>query len=880
MKTILRISLILCLFSTIWAGTAYEDFLKAWNAKDYPKSLQYIEKAYAEKPSENYIIYWYGIALFQNAKYAEAGKIFLKAPPDYLPLTVTYYLAQCALKTGKQAEGLTYLKKGITLPDDKANLKQYFFSGLMENLILSKDTKGLEETIPAYLAYMKDNPALNYTYPLYLLVKYYQSLAIDAGTNGNPAEGDKLIAKSAGYAVMGLGTYEAYYDPLAYAQAYCAAKNYTKAVSLYREYPPAQMTVKDIWYYAESLKQLGKSPEAVQVITKGLKQYQDSPAADYWKKHVYYSFVRLCSELKDIDSYEMVEKDILGYFKNNPDKDFDWLKFTAANMYVSVGFDRFGTTLSKTCFAKVRKYYDMGLGTYQNLIRISDINILSDAQKYWDQNYAQKKSSAYRLNMLFWFWGASDGQWMSLAGTNLTVKKTLDKSVTNDLNKSFAVFRMVYFYFSDGQILPEMDIKFIDATATMFTQTTYLSPISGKDGKPVEDFPINYIAEEQIPGFPGQMIYEYRNQYDVFCSVFPFEVTSGIASYGGQNIVPYIKQTKTRGGMRISDISLAQPWTIIHEFFHNVEATYRAALKGEYAFTAHMFRDIFMAYWPSWYHGEGELTYYKMVFDKYVLPTGCDKMHYKLDTDMTSSAQIGKYWKYYQAAPFADIKAAYKFKNAGMDFYYKGDKKPAFAEFIKSYGKFPYSGDVNNMLGLIYFQNNDFSNAYPYYLQAMEVDETNEYRLTMAGLLADKLGDYAAACADYQAAYDQYSGSPNCLYQAGRIYYTAKDFTNSEKCLLALVTVHPDSELAKHAVHLLANIYVYYHIDYPKAKVFLDKYYPSLKDKEVLRYVAVNYAIALGETGDKKAALKYLEKAKQYGAAQKTVDYYINKYSK
>jgi tetratricopeptide (TPR) repeat protein len=879
MKILLRAAFLL-IFSVSWAVSSYDEFLKAWNAKDYPKSLQYIQKAYAENPGTDYIIYWYGIVLYQSEKYADAAAMFKKLDPEYQKLAAAFYLSHCYLKMEKPAWALPYLKHGISLEDDKSSLKQYLYSGMVNALIQLNDTKGLEDMFPLYSAYMKDNSALNYTYPLYQIAKYYQSIAIGAGTNGNYTDADKYAAKSAEYAGMGIGTYEAYYDPFLYAQAYAAAKIYPKAVSLYAGFSSEQFTMKDVWYYAECLKSSGKSADALQAIKKGLKKYKNSASHDYWIRWVYFHLVRLASELKDTETYEMFEKELLAYFKKNPDKDFDWVKYTIANIYQEIGFDTFGTELSKTCFAKVKKYYEMGMGKYQNWIRMSDIGILGDAVQYWDKNYAVKKNSAYRLDMLFWFWTESDAVWKSVAGTNLSMKKSLDKSVTNDLIKSFDVFRKIYFYFSDGQILPEMDIVFVDATATAFTQTIYLSPINGKDGKPLEDFPINYIVDEQIPGYPGWMIYEYRNQYDVFCDVWPSHHLSGIASYGGQTIVPYIKQTKLRGGMKISDKSLSKPWTIIHEFFHNVEATYRAALKGGYPFIAHMFRDTFRDYWPSWYHGEGELTYYKLVFDKYVLPTGCDKMHYKMNADHTSPEQVKKYWDYYRQTAFVNIKSAYYYKKSGMDYYYKGDKDAALKEFKNAYNYFPYGYEVNEMLGLLTFQKKDYSNSYYYYKQAIEYDETNRYRLTMLAYLADKIGKTGEACADYLTAYKLYGGDPSDLYYAGRIYYIAKDYMNAEKCLLPIITKHPESEFTKYAVQLIANIYVYFDIDYPKAKEFLDKYYSLIKESDVLKDVSLNYAIALGETGDKKAALSYLKKAKQYGAAGKTLDFYLNKYSK
>ncbi|OHD56338.1 MAG: hypothetical protein A2Y33_12080 [Spirochaetes bacterium GWF1_51_8] len=871
--------LILALCARVSAGN-YDDFLKAWNAKDYPKALVSMKKAYLEKPGDPAMSYWYGIVLFQNTNYSECIAVLNKVPSDYIPLSVSYYIVQCYLKTGQREEAAGVLKKAVFLDDDGAKFKQYLFAAAVDNLIVLKDTKGLEETLNGYEAYMKINPGLNYTYQVYLVAKYYQSLAVLEGTNGNIAQADKWAAKSAEYAAKEMGTYAPYYDRFAYAYCYVSSKNYPKAISLYESYPPAELGLKDIWYYAESLKITGKSQTALQIVKKGLKTYKKGASDDQWLRWNYFHIIRLCTELKDLTSFAEYEKEIVGFFAKLPGDESDWVRYSAANIYLVAGFDFFGTDASKGYFDKVKKYYDMGLGKYQNLIRMSDIRILGETLKYWDKNYNAKKDSAYRLDMLFWFWGESDGTWKSLAGTNLTVKKTLDKSVTNDLIKSFNVFRMFYFYLSDGQILPQMDIRFIDATATVFTQSVYLSPINGGDGKPVEDFPINYIVEEKIPGFPWEMIYETRNKYDVFCSVFPFGVSSGISSYGGQNIVPFIKQTKIRGGMRIADVNLEQPWTMIHEFFHNVEATYRTFLGDKYAFTPHMFRDTFKNYWPSWYHGEGELTYYKLVFDRFVLPTGCDKMHYKQVEDVTSTGQIEKYWKFYKSASLSDLKIAYQYKNSAIDKYHKGEKDAAFELYQKSYKLFPYFADVNEMLGLQNFQKQDYSNSYPYYLQAMAYDETNRYRLTMAAFLADKLGDWMTACGDYLTAYEKYGGDPGDLYYAARIYYTAKDYENSAKYLQKLILAHPGSDMTKYALHLLSNIHLFYIVDYPKAKELLDKYYLSVKDTETLKYLAVNYAIALGETGSKKEALKLLDAAKKYGADPKTVDFYRNKYQK
>jgi len=81
---------------------------------------------------------------------------------------------------------------------------------------------------------------------------------------------------------------------------------------------------------------------------------------------------------------------------------------------------------------------------------------------------------------------------------------------------------------------------------------------------------------------------------------------------------------------------------LVHEFFHAVEYAYNPPRTSRETpvLISHVFQDSYRKLWPSWYHGEGELIYYREAYRRLIMPRGFQPIQYSGITDPTTMEQI------------------------------------------------------------------------------------------------------------------------------------------------------------------------------------------------------------------------------------------------
>ncbi|OHD56337.1 MAG: hypothetical protein A2Y33_12075 [Spirochaetes bacterium GWF1_51_8] len=879
-KSLALLIILFTVSSFVFAGN-YDDFVKAWAANDYSKALLYIEKAYAEKPGDQKITYWYAMALYRNKKYDETITVLKKLPPAYDPLIVNWYIGDCLRKTGKTQESAGYLVLALSAPDNTKKFKQSVFGSLIDTYIKISNTQGLDGLSGDYLAYIEANPEINAGYMNYRFASYFQGVAVQYGTNGKKEAGVEWNKKSAQFAGYGMGDYAKYYDPFGYAYGFVKAKMYSDAYGIFTGAQTAIPSLKYLWNYTEVLKNLGLTNKGIALLKTGLKNYTKSENDAIWLKSLYRSLILLCAFEKDTQTYELFEKEIADFFAKNPSPDYAGAKYAAASMYMKLGFEKTGTKDAQVYLAKSIAA-GKGLDQFKDALRPQDIRIVLDAEKFWAQNAASMVKSAYRMKFLYWVWGESSGVWTDAGGITKTVNKKFNPACTNEIYRSFMVFRTVYFYFTGGKVLPEIEIVLLTNRAVGFSQITNNSKLTGADGKPVEEKHAWRPVDGTNSQYPWMFLATNINRYDVFVTVFPFDAMSGFAICGPLQIVPLIKNGAYRGAFVMTDLAFSQPWTTIHEFFHNIENIYREPVKAKFDLVIHLYKDVFKKYWPSWYKGQGELFYYEYVFRNFLKTH--DKefqlLHLKETPDTTPLWKYGQYWSYFKKETFPAMWEANKLKTAGLEYYKNGDTQKAQVLLEKSFKIFPYFKDGVEFLGKIYYNQKDYANAKKYLFYTLEIAETNQSVLTLAAYCCEQTGELDKSLEMHMLAYDAYGKKSQNLYYAAKSLFTLKRFAESAEYLEKLIAVHQGDEYWQNAVNLLANLYVYQSIDYQKAKKLMDNYYTRIKEEYLLKTSTIYYAIALGETGSKKEALKLLETAKKYGADPKTVEFYRKKYQK
>lgn len=189
----------------------YDNFMKAYKAKDYKRAQEYIAKLYnpGGDNSDN-ILYWYGIVSYYNQEYKKSAQLLSQVSQDYNTLTVAPLLGYSLIKINKAKEAIDVLIK--TLNDKKGaskrELEGVLFT-LIDALVKEKDVKKLLFYQKDFLSYRTVSPQYQAYLPYlkYLIASaYLDEMVVELH---NPQNSSKYIEN----ALLVLNQKSPQYDP-------------------------------------------------------------------------------------------------------------------------------------------------------------------------------------------------------------------------------------------------------------------------------------------------------------------------------------------------------------------------------------------------------------------------------------------------------------------------------------------------------------------------------------------------------------------------------------------------------------------------------------------------------------------------------------------
>lgn len=870
-KILLLIFYLVLNFNLFGNISYYNTAVEYYNKKDYKNALIYIEKAYNLEPEKDTVKYMYGVILFVNDKYIESINILKLIPIEYNTFYVQSYIVNSYRKLNNYDKVVETIMNAIPYIQNSDENKRYFYNQIFE---IWKDQK-------KYILikeYLKNNEKDIYTYYSdknsewldwieFLITASFLDYAITLAENDNPESLDYLKL-AIHYYSKDLGKYNQNILLESVGLAYHKKKLYEKAIEALKIVPDSDNRFLRANYLADSFRKINKKEEAVNVILNVIKQEEMKP---YWK---YYLYSMLFEMLRDLDRETTIleiENDYFLYQKNSKHDAFPYINYILLN-YFFKKFEKYGI---EEDYKKVDYFYKLGFKYYETdlkdnkkNINKNEIDIIYKAFHFYKDNKF-KVDKAYKHKFLVLILKELNSSWNDLNGNKKYIHNYHQDQFIMDYDMSFKISQRLIYYFTKGEIFIEYDFHKVNSVVTEISHNKW-------ERKNEISQVYQPVLETSQPYNIGEILFKNRNNYDTICYITPSQNTP-IEAIGGLiplKYVPYIMYGVNRGMISTGSELMFTYKTIIHEFFHIVEGLYNK----DYKLISHVYLDVNKNYWPSWYNGEGELIYYKYIFENVISKDNYKKLHIRDTIDNSDEKLFDKKREIFNKYKIEDLKKADEFKNQAWNYNSEKNDDKALEYFLKSYNIVKENEEVIEAIGYYYYKKEMYDIALSYYLETFSINEKGNI-VAMIGFLYERVGNTNEAIKYYKISYEKFNNY-NDLYLVGSLYTKVKDYDNAYYYLEEYLKKFNDKEMAIHALDVISWILINEKKDYVKTIEIVSKYFDTVKDNKLnlKKIVALHMGIALGELNRKEEAILWLEKSAQLGYPKD--NYYNSIYNK
>lgn len=282
----------------------------------------------------------------------------------------------------------------------------------------------------------------------------------------------------------------------------------------------------------------------------------------------------------------------------------------ARSYYINELEEKFYSSLYNNELVKAQSFFDQFIKTtspksfnYKNEYSPGDIQIYLDAVKSY------KQAGTKKINAAVLYIERVDFRYTNSKGEPRHVTGQFDGDIQK-AEQSLQLFSKVISFYTENQV----DMTF----HPVFLKGTTLEKVKVIPYR--ETGQISLIASPlSIVPYPA-FFYENAHKYDLFIIVIPSNQrglsSAGLVSFKNAALD---SMSPKRGLIIISNERIMIPQTLVHEYLHIVESIFSVKEK-------HFYEEKNKKNWPSWYTGEGQLTYYKHFFKNIVLKNDFKKL--------------------------------------------------------------------------------------------------------------------------------------------------------------------------------------------------------------------------------------------------------------
>lgn len=660
-------------------------------------------------------------------------------------------------------------------------------------------------------------------------------------------------------------------------------KDYPKALNYIEKAHNARANDDNLTYwYGYTLALSGKHVEGLKYLGKVSSKYKPDDVQRAIS-YTYYDLIRKAVEKDDFATVEKYYSEAIAQFESTRDKSIDYIYYLLVNYYEKKAQERASVYNSgaSSLYQKALTLTDKDLGRYRSYVDKADTRVLSNAFDYYQKNKAREKTAQVH-NVYFvgikHFKGNYTSDQKNRNGKLTGGKKqygefTLTADTKTLTRQPFEILKQLVFYYSDGKLL--LKAKYHDHDASLSVVNTSLwKSASSNSGKAISEI-ISIAADLNSIDKPmTRFVLDTVSDTDTYFFVYPYYKSGGIGGPAGLPVVPYTLYSEQRGIVHMAYHKTDfKPQFFMHEFFHNIENRYRMTEKNPYPFVAHAYKPGFKKYWPAWYKGEGELSYYKQSFKKVLNARGFEPLIMAKKTKLTSN-QINTVNKLYKKYTLENIRKAARLEKQGNDVYNAKRPGRALSLYKKAVAIYPYLNRANQLLAYHAQIKKDYKQALKYQINQTAVDPDNPAKLEWLGWLYDKNNNQDKALETY-LHWSDLSKDPKPLFSIASIYNKKKDYRKATEYFQMFLADSEDDKLRQYALNQVSYHFTYTLKRYAKAVEAARTYFAIIKEKSIKQSVAFNTAVAYSNLQKKQAAIKWLDKAKQLGYTnQNNLEYY------
>lgn len=808
-----------------------------------------------------------------------AIKVFKILCRDFPSSKHSWYLSEVYKSSKMYDKAIDESLRGIKLNEKKKYWKKFLYYQIITLLKKTANFKKLIEIESGVLLFFKSHYKKKLNYIRYITGIGYLNHSIKL------VKKNKLILSktyyNAAYRLFsaGAGKYKKNFHLNSYPYHLYKIKKYNHAIAAYKRLPISKRSLRTSWYLALSHKKINEYSKAAEVLKKALGVYKKNTN---FKKHVYYLIVPVLIKLQDTKTLSSLENEIYRYFNKKSDKYFNWIKYKLAKYYYGQAItlmqkDKISETLRM--FDKSLSTINKGLGKYSKYIKNQRINFLKKVAGYWGNN-KHKLGKAYKHNFFVAVFKNIAARWTDKDGGKHYTSYSMDENKTKEYPRAFDFFRKVFFYYSGGRLNFTFKLNVYTNVIKNIKYSKWESNFKDKNGKSINEVDIySPVLQTMIP-HPGSIFFENRNKADSFIIVFPSKGITGVCTGGVSRpmYIPYmLNGNKIRGWITLASTSMNKNsgGLLCHEFFHNVEGTYRK----DYKFIAHRYKETYKEHWPAWYKGDGELSYYEEAFKRIILPAGIKKLFYKTYMDTTSDTLFNKYQNSLLKVRVSEFKKIHDYKKKASKLI-KTKKYDSALKYLKTANKiFSEDAFVNGRIAHVYYKKKDYENSLKYFLKASKLKPKERHYMSMIAYLYSKVKKYNKAASVYRNLY-KFFGRASHLYSYGSMLNKLNKHVLSVNVYTSFLKKFPRHKYSQYI--LKASIYMIFNKlkQYRKTIAFVKKYMKLSSTTATSGNLAFYRGRAHGELDESDKAVYWLKKSLELGYKSKgNVSYYIKKYA-
>ncbi len=820
-RIIITILSILLISTQVYADEPdYNLYIEANRQGNIQQALIHIERAYNRDRSNTTYTYNYGLMLNRNSRHNDAIRILSILPGDYNSAIVKWYLADSFQKLERTAEAVQVLTEAINNVPDTDNNKGFLYNKLFEILKNTLDTDRMAEYLDEIDRYYSGKPPEGLNTIEYYISSAFSLKAEEAAKQNNP-NSFNLLQTAVLYYQRDVGTYNQHIHLYKTGQIYQTAGNFSEAIRHLLIVPQENYPLIRGYYLAESYKQTAKYNEALSTV---ISLYGTTEQTPYWWGYLY--SVLFQSVVQKNSLTELLQHNSRYYqYQNTNNQDINhYTNYTICNYLIKQFENKISVNDNSAVdlYRIIKEYSNTNMGNYASYINLTNIDFLYSAYNYYRTN-SNLLNNAYRHKILVIVLKELEAQWTDKEGTVHNNHNISDPSRINFYETGLSIMNMAYFYLTKGAVSIEYEFLETDSVIRKIKYSLW----EGRGGAEAIDVysPDLQTATPHL----GQILYNNRNIYDTFIFVTPSEETP-IAGTGGMSnleYVPFLLYGTKRGAIMMGSTIMQSYMGLIHEFFHNIEGAYYEI----HPFVSHIYRDSYRSLWPGWYKGEGELYYYEQVFNRIILPAGIDRLKFRQTTDEIQPETFNHQSEELRNFSLNQLELYSSKKTEAFVNYNNRDYNNALRLFIQAHNNYPNDPVVSEMIGYIYYLQNNFTDAYRYYKISSEILDDRD-TIYMTGFLSEKLNRIDEAIACYNRTYELYNDH-TALYNVGRLYYSRRDYQNAAQTFQKYLEEFTGAEYDIYALNLASWITIYQFKQYQLGIELIDQYINRVNQNEI-----------------------------------------------